>query len=578
MQELAQGYYLANFSAVTHRVAEVYADLLSPQELQYYREFHRLQQPAQYLYVRMLMRKGSLFRASKLRYAEIPSRADASRELQDKGFIAIDPALPVSDWLPLFNKSESLQWLAQAGVEAENLRALKASKRAELDQFAAARFAQAEVYQNSDSDQQIGTPADSAVVPAPPETCYQLLDPEAFEVFKLLYFGNPRQDLTDFILRDLAITRFEQYSLARSERLFEQRHQIDQQLAFYRLTAELETILQADAATILQFHQQLPRPAADDARLQRRVQRVTLQLARQLERLQCPQQALQLYRGCPQAPSRERQARILTAEGDIDAALQLCGDMVASPQTDEELEFAQGFAHRTAKKHRLPLEAWSGPDCYQPPQRTLELPRPCAEAEGERVERLAAAWYGRDGECYYVENALFLTLFALVFWDVIYAPVAGGFSHPFQYRPHDLYDEDFLARRRHWYEQARQTFAAEHCPDGLVQSGPLLERYAAKQGVANNLVFWQATSPELLELTLQRVPAADLEKICARLWQDLQHNRNGLPDLIHFPAAGGYRLVEVKAPGDRLQKNQRRWMAWFARQQIPHEVVQIDWC
>ena len=62
-----------------------------------------------------------------------------------------------------------------------------------------------------------------------------------------------------------------------------------------------------------------------------------------------------------------------------------------------------------------------------------------------------------------------------------------------------------------------------------------------------------------------------------RLLSDLRYHRTGLPDLIHFPHDGGYRLIEVKGPGDRLQKNQQRWMAFFARQDIPHRVAQVSW-
>ncbi|NQZ10656.1 MAG: VRR-NUC domain-containing protein, partial [Algicola sp.] len=40
---------------------------------------------------------------------------------------------------------------------------------------------------------------------------------------------------------------------------------------------------------------------------------------------------------------------------------------------------------------------------------------------------------------------------------------------------------------------------------------------------------------------------------------------------------GGYELVEVKGPGDRLQKNQLRWMQYFHQQGIRHRVVHVRW-
>ena len=35
--------------------------------------------------------------------------------------------------------------------------------------------------------------------------------------------------------------------------------------------------------------------------------------------------------------------------------------------------------------------------------------------------------------------------------------------------------------------------------------------------------------------------------------------------------------VEVKGPGDALQKNQRRWMQYFAQHGIPHRLARVTW-
>ena len=51
-----------------------------------------------------------------------------------------------------------------------------------------------------------------------------------------------------------------------------------------------------------------------------------------------------------------------------------------------------------------------------------------------------------------------------------------------------------------------------------------------------------------------------------------------MPDLIFFPSRGGYELIEVKGPGDRVQANQLRWMRYFAEHDIPHRVTWVEWC
>ena len=52
----------------------------------------------------------------------------------------------------------------------------------------------------------------------------------------------------------------------------------------------------------------------------------------------------------------------------------------------------------------------------------------------------------------------------------------------------------------------------------------------------------------------------------------------GMPDLIQFyPAERGYRMIEVKGPGDRLQDNQKRWLAFCAEHGMPVEVCYVTW-
>jgi hypothetical protein len=93
----------------------------------------------------------------------------------------------------------------------------------------------------------------------------------------------------------------------------------------------------------------------------------------------------------------------------------------------------------------------------------------------------------------------------------------------------------------------------------------------------NPLVNWQALDPEILEIALQRIPFGHWMRIFERILLDLRNNRAGFPDLVLFPATGGYQLIEVKGPGDSLQKNQQRWMHFFAQHDIPHAIARVRW-
>jgi len=64
-------YYLLNFERALAWLAERYDDLLDEREHGFLRDFAVLPQPSRALLVRMLMRKGALFRVSRLAYDEI---------------------------------------------------------------------------------------------------------------------------------------------------------------------------------------------------------------------------------------------------------------------------------------------------------------------------------------------------------------------------------------------------------------------------------------------------------------------------------------------------------------------------
>ncbi|MBT4075851.1 MAG: VRR-NUC domain-containing protein, partial [Gammaproteobacteria bacterium] len=99
----------------------------------------------------------------------------------------------------------------------------------------------------------------------------------------------------------------------------------------------------------------------------------------------------------------------------------------------------------------------------------------------------------------------------------------------------------------------------------------------SKQGLMNPLVDWNTLTLDIIQLALQRISYQHWLNIFKRILGDLRNNRSGFPDLILFPADSGYKLIEVKGPGDRLQKNQQRWMSFFSIHDIPHELVRVSW-
>ena len=83
-------YYLTNFRFVLAWVGERHADLLAADELAFVEQFESLPKASQALLVRMVMRKGELFRLSKLSYAEVGDSAAAMAPLIALGWVDSD--------------------------------------------------------------------------------------------------------------------------------------------------------------------------------------------------------------------------------------------------------------------------------------------------------------------------------------------------------------------------------------------------------------------------------------------------------------------------------------------------------
>jgi hypothetical protein len=229
------------------------------------------------------------------------------------------------------------------------------------------------------------------------------------------------------------------------------------------------------------------------------------------------------------------------------------------------------FATRLIKRHGLatPESVEQQRITHLPEIVELELPR------HESVEIAVAEYYDTldgIGSCHYVENSLFNAVLGLLLWEVVFAPLPGAFYNAFQYRPSDFYTHDFCARRSNLLVKIWASINSNEDIWRIVSA-----RWQQKQGLLNPLVNWQDISLEMIRLALERIDYLHWRAIFNRILRDLRNNRSGFPDLVHFPSAGGYRLIEVKGPGDSLQNNQRRWMQYFHQHGIPHQLARVTW-
>lgn len=514
-----------------------------------------LPEPSQRLLIRLLSRKGEYFRLKKMRYPEITDLPDAVESLCAVQFATkLLPQEP-ADWLGLFTKAE---WLdkVNAGL-IPGVPAMRAqSKRTEIDSLLLGALA------DLDSSQCAAIAAEPIV---------QVAVKPLFAWLKLLYFGNAQQDLSEFVLRDLALSRFESYPVSGATRLFSDWQQVCQHMALHLAKQQLANIDPGDSQALLALVEELPAMDTSDTRVARKNGLLRCAIARQLERNGQISDAVGLYSELALPPARERRARLLVQQALPKQAIALCKEIIAQPLDDDEKDFANNFAYRTARK--LTLSYWPKPMQYEPPTEQWVLPFAKGEWGQRQPEWAVANQLNKTGVSYYVENCLFLAVFSLVYWPVYFASVSGAFSHPFQARPHDLYQPDFLAKRQAILEQVHSSInQQEYLPEA-----ELIKLFQEKYGLNHRLIHWSHISEPLLLQAIKEIPTSHWRAIFNYLWGDLRQRRKGLPDLIYFPNEGGYELIEVKGPGDKLQVHQRRWLNFFNQHSISHKVINLVW-
>ena len=578
--ELHATYYHDNFTHLLEHVAKLYWDLLTAEEQQFIEDFRALEANAQQLYIRLLGRRGDLFRIEKLNYAEIHDIPDAISQLEDYSFVVRNEdadELDPYDLINLFNKQELLAWIQLQADQGSLISPLKKSiKRDELDGQI--------LFWLEEEAIDLASLLNNDVL-----LVYGELE---FTPMRLLYFGNLHQDFTDFVLNDLGIYQYESYHIDQTTRLFNRRQQIDDYLSYYDLVNEVIDLRDLDIDELEQYAeawldllQSLPEDKDyADIRQAMRLQTQLNEFARELERREAFSSALNYFSHSPLPPSRERQCRILAKTDQLEAAWQLVVTCYQQPYNEQERQFAITFAKTIIKK--LPTDTPTNTPNNVPTdipnfwlakakieETHISLPMDDVWLErGVEITTALAIEEKESGQCHFVENTLINSVFGLYHWQIVFSDVQGAFVHPYQFRPLDLYEPDFLSRRQSIMDALDFDLVLK--PEVFKKT--VLNNFAQKQGLANIFVFWEGLNQELIELALDRIPIDHWQLLFQRMWSDIKFNRAGFPDLIHFPMDEGYKLIEVKGPGDTLQKNQKGWLEYFQANQIPYEVAYIS--
>ena len=513
LQVLPVYYYHDHFTEMLFFVSEIYGPVLNARHRAFIETFKTLSKDAQCLLIRMINRRGHIFRHGAFRYAEIADARSALEELRNSNLVR---ALVEGDYAD-FILCHAKEALIKGGKDAGLADIRTSLSKAKLIKYFLANVTFKTAHDHCGGGEFIA-----------------LGDTEPVEFMLYLYFGKTEDNLKNFALRDLGIIRTNKN--ANLSARFTDEAEARACFHYSRLLDRLETNSEEvyrSAITAMLDGPQCTTDYASDLR-NKAAHRVGLYFEKQHESAL----AIQLYRAGYSADCNERLARLLYASGDKVGSEDLLRRMIDDPASDDELMFASDFYARKFGGQRTGactslLRAGS----------TITVD----DAWRGNPEAGVAGMLRRQGhKVYHTENTLWHALFGLLFWDELFE--TGQLHSGFDWMPQCLKNKTFM---RAFGQQIESKLAAVQSRTALP---PILRSVAAHWAKPNGIFAWDHVDMDALRALLHACPCG-VAAMLRLMGEDYQAMRDGFPDLM-TENCEAVSFVEVKAEGDVIRRNQ----------------------
>ena len=513
-------YYLEHFMEMVQSVEDRAETMFGQVERDYLKAFRSLSRDGQALHVRLANRKGTAFVVGELDYAEIACVKTSVEELTLAGFVSRARHEHLNEVLVAMTKPQLISLLKASGV------AVKASmKKAELIQC--------------------GVDSGCVDVPSdPPIIVKQKV--EVLEFLRFLYFGQRRDGMELFAMRDLGIVKANSGEIYSR---FSDRKTARALFHYSRLSERVKNENKDGLRVMAREVSSWPREGCPevDARFHQLVGR----LGAALERAGLEEEALAVFSHSDCHPARERCCRLLFRSGARDAAKRVLDAIFECPSTDEELVFAEDFSARKFGGERLSSLT----------KMLRSAPEIIAdEAYRDSAERAAALHYSGEGwAAYFSENRLWASLFFMVFDDELHVGEGGAAASPFDPRPVQWLDGSFSARQS----------------DGIEKKLEMVER-GEVGGLLDDGAAESAEDAAMVRVLLSAAPGRSLAGVLRWMVSTARGGWSGFPDLM-LVRDGELRFVEIKGEGDQLRRNQLARLMLLEASGFDVGVLRVRW-
>lgn len=538
MRELPTYYYWENFLEFLKFIEGPSRHLLNGQQLEWLKTFHQLDKDAQCTLVRVVSRKHSLIKRSTLTYDEIADPAQQFETLSELGWISPIGSHDLPDCLHHLTKPELL-------------RALQFSQCSQARQSMnkAALLALALQHVSINAMHEAGITE---------HYCVRRID-GVMTYFLLLFFGHSHGSLSQFSMRDLGIRRTRKDGSAHSAH-FETRPEAES-ASFY---AQLRKSVKANKPFTFspEWLQNLP-----DAKgsLAVRYHDESLWLVGKSRLSTDWPLAMQCLAHSGKDAAQEKWIREMYASGEKRQVEQHLCTLIEEPQSEELLVFAHDFLARKYQQKRTSATT----DWLRNAAQVL----PIDAVYLNSVERGVVDYYARQNiTATRTENSLWLSLFGLVFWDIIYEHEEGSLRNEFDTRP------SVLLENRLYIDHAEAIEFRLSSLDSQTAAMTIIAKHAAlHHGKINQLFQWYAGILEPIKLFLQYTELQHCADFLRHMAKDFASLRDGFPDIMVIDN-GVLRFEEIKAPGDSLRRNQLVTLNKLKQSGFTVQITRVEWC
>ena len=170
---------------------------------------------------------------------------------------------------------------------------------------------------------------------------------------------------------------------------------------------------------------------------------------------------------------------------------------------------------------------------------------------------MCLSWYREQGwRGYHAEGGIIRTLFAYLFYDVLFTYIPNVFQTPYQTCPLDLHTDAFYPSRASEINH-RLVEIANGSAERLIREVDGRERQNKTCVIGLN---WDFELDDLLQIA-SCFDGTALATVCKVMAQEYRQRGGGMPDLFLWnPERKEVMFSEVKSENDRLSDTQRLWI------------------